>query len=727
MFSNKLLSFKRRLSPEPAIQKVRAENDVFYISEFAEGRKNFLLFQKYPAFRWPGWVKALTDSQSSHFRPFVYPLLVNTSMRDSLSFSNYISKNRAHIDSSGMIYPSYAPWAVELWLLIDGVIQRPGDNPQKVKISRSVSEGTLQLEFRDKDVSIDARMYGARTSSDEAFFSVKASSVSKKPVSLLLVLRPYNGRNLGGVHSIDFNHDTGIISVNGRNYLAFPASPHSVFSGSGGRDIDPEIVHESEKTCEIKDESGLACFAASYPLSSSESFFNLRISIDSGGAVEPHKIDFDSAGEIFSNYHSSLINKGINITLKDELFNNWFYALKSSVLNFCYNEIKVGGLNDYRNIRERSSAVWALTRMGYPLEAASLFNDTVDSVDIKKDAGGFEAFAGASWILKSAADYFICTRDVDFISEKMKFFSGLASVIFNFSEKIKITGDLSRNTIDESSIPGGHFSDMLPAASALDGYAYMARTLGLFGEELKYSEYSKKLQEKILEATENPDENDSFYCHYSYAGYPFELKLFTDEKMKTLIRNIRNKYGDGHIFVKSSGVIASAEISLAVNELLSGDPGGTASLYEMMESRKDLYQMPALYSPVDGASLSDEAGPVRISALFFGALRSMIFYDTEERLTLFPSSIDSWFMPGMKFSISDAPSRFGSLNFSVNCSGREVQISFDDIPKFIPPDVMINLPFKAKLNPGDDFIIKKETDSSFIINGWPSMIKFTRK
>ena len=88
---------------------------------------------------------------------------------------------------------------------------------------------------------------------------------------------------------------------------------------------------------------------------------------------------------------------------------------------------------------------------------------------------------------------------------------------------------------------------------------------------------------------------------------------------------------------------------------------------------------------------------------------------------------EDWFNPGSEISVENAPSRFGLISFRVVSTINEIQMHFDQLPKYIPPDIMITLPFKTKIHPGDDFIVKKVIGNSHIINGWPSIIKFRKK
>ena len=108
-------------------------------------------------------------------------------------------------------------------------------------------------------------------------------------------------------------------------------------------------------------------------------------------------------------------------------------------------------------------------------------------------------------------------------------------------------------------------------------------------------------------------------------------------------------------------------------------------------------------------------------------LKNLLFIDRTERLELFPVPREKWFKPGDSFVIRDAPSRFGLLSYRVVSGPSDVRIMFDALPRFIPPDIMINLPFRTTLQKGDDFIIKKSEGTGHVINGWPVSLCFIRQ
>ena len=81
-----------------------------------------------------------------------------------------------------------------------------------------------------------------------------------------------------------------------------------------------------------------------------------------------------------------------------------------------------------------------------------------------------------------------------------------------------------------------------------------------------------------------------------------------------------------------------------------------------------------------------------VSAMAFATIRNLLFVDHPERLDLFPLPRAEWFEPGNEMKIEDVPSRFGPISLRMVSTVNEIQVHFDKLPKFVPPEIMIPLP-----------------------------------
>lgn len=113
-----------------------------------------------------------------------------------------------------------------------------------------------------------------------------------------------------------------------------------------------------------------------------------------------------------------------------------------------------------------------------------------------------------------------------------------------------------------------------------------------------------------------------------------------------------------------------------------------------------------------------------IAALILIIVRNRVFLDRAERLEIFPCPEKEWFETGKKIKIEDALTRYGKISFVSETTESEIKFTFIGLPKFIPSDIMINFPIETSIIESDDFILKRKTGNSYIINGWPSVIRF---
>jgi hypothetical protein len=146
-----------------------------------------------------------------------------------------------------------------------------------------------------------------------------------------------------------------------------------------------------------------------------------------------------------------------------------------------------------------------------------------------------------------------------------------------------------------------------------------------------------------------------------------------------------------------------------------------------VDTAGERYSLSEIINHENSHGISEEGDSIAVSSQIFSFIRSSLFVDYPQRLELFPVPRREWFNPGQEIEIKDAPSRFGLLSIKIIMTQNEVHFHFNEMPQFIPPDIMINLPFKAMINEEDDFVIKKSIGNSFVINGWPSIIRFTRQ
>jgi hypothetical protein len=693
---------------------------------YLTGLNNYTLFQKFSNFRWPAWINAITDPSqgAASFTPL---MLINAAMRDSIYFTNLLSDDGLHIDPAGMISPSYDNWSIETWILSGGALYRPADDWTRVKQDRDTKNSLVYSTWENAICKIQHTIYGARSSVDEAVIETECFVKERKQASIIFVARPYDLQHLGGIESVEFLKDSNCLNINGKKSICFSARPDFFLTGGdeGGRDIDPaEEDHKNRCTSSF----GMATMGCGFALKKGENRFVFRVALDGRGGIAGGKYDYARVKEDFTAFTSVRIRGGANASFSDRLLQNWFYGAKISLLSFSLKHIRRDdGSPDYR---AAFYVIFGCNRMGYFVESHRYIDHLIKSFSPDEKNITFDAVIDACSILNSIADYFVHTRDTAFIQDRFDFIKKKAFLIHDFSRKLKKPGALSRNSIPCYFIAEEHSFDHIAIAHALGQYSYMARCLGIFGDEIKFKKESDRIAGILSRAAfaENAGRPENeFVCYNLVAGFPLRVDILAAGSTGALLERVRGYFGSVPPVVKSLGLDVFLSLVAACNMIILRDPKGYEALEKLLRMKNRTYVLPEFLNPATGRANWGDGASMAVAAMLFAAVRCLLFVDHPERLEIFPVPRPEWFEAGHEIKVEDAPSRFGLISIRMVSTVNEIQVHFDKLPKFVPPDILIHLPYKTKIKQEDDFILKKEDDTSVIINGWPSIVRFIRK
>jgi hypothetical protein len=335
------------------------------------------------------------------------------------------------------------------------------------------------------------------------------------------------------------------------------------------------------------------------------------------------------------------------------------------------------------------------------------------------------------YVINGFVDYFLHTRDLDYLqlnyNKKLK---ELGDSLLGFSSRLKNFESLRSNSLKNSFLKNPELYDLVLLSHTLNSFSYLARCLGIFTDEKKYLKEYEKFQKIFASHIENYSEkifSDDNFTYDLAAGFPFPLDWLSGEKTAEMIEAVTGHFNGIKLVNRSHGIDTRASLILANNLLFQKDERVLEILDIMKKIGGDCYVMPDFADPGSFAGCCGDGFSMASSSMMFALIRNMMFIDYKDRLDIFPVPNEEWFKSGREIVIKNAPSRFGIINFRVKSTSNEIQFSFDDLPKYIPPDIMITLPVPVKLVDGEDFLFKKSFNNSFILNGWPSLVRFIRK
>ena len=711
-----------------------------------KGLHNYSLFKKFHFYRWPLWLCTSVDERNKLFRPITPPCLNNVFLREWLSFTNFLSSKHVQIDPSGMISPEHCSWSIELWVLHNQELHRPQYDLQSIIQKRSYHSGLITTEWKRKEFSLISELYGTRTSIDEAIIDVTCT-IDVKPTgsSLVLVFRPYNNDILGGIKTIEFREADKSVRINKGETVHINKNPREVFTGNGAIGD----INFTEKSSRSDSTYGMSSMALLFPIKKDGANIKIRLSLNEGKPVDALKLNYQNIKSDFIDYIKVMRSKGIHSSLRDSFFSDWLLNAKLIALGQV-NQLS-SKLTD-KPVKNESSRqafflVKALSRTGYCEEAGFIVDTWLKSFSSPESAVLLRDAINICYLISSFTDYYTITRDSDFLKSNFEKIRNLAASIVRFGHILINDAGIMPGT----SIPGfhtgeNHIHDVMLFSHTMTQYSYLARTIGLFGEENKYSAEAKIINDYIRNAVtsyisipentiresgaaEDPSiPYDDYFGLTSFSLFPYANESISHDEHVLLLKTISSFYKKFPVFIKSEGGLdVFLSLMIANNLLILNDNRSLDIADFLLGIGAGKYCLPAYLHPVslNGISGEGESGLSNSMILIF--LRNMLFIDTPNRLEIFPCPRKDWFVPGSEFTVENAPSRFGMIFFKVVCTINEIQLYFTELPKYIPPDILIHLPFDTAIKEGDDFVLKKESGTSFVINGWPSVIRFGRK
>ncbi len=697
-----------------------------YDAGVSTGIKNYQIFQNHPFFKWPLWLNVSSDPKSKYFRQITNPL-INNVIADILPFTNFLSSEKLMIDYSGMVSVSYADWSFEIWCIEDGILFRPQENFDQVKIKRNYMQNITSFISKTGKINLSQTVFGARTDIDEAVIEVDCSYTGTSESYVIVALRPYNFSKLGTVKKAEFIKEELIFKINGTKHAAMDQRPDFIISENSNLPYNLSMEHISYKSsCS----EGLASVAAVYKINKTGRKIHLRIGLDDKNYIKELNSNYKDLRDEFVSYSGAVLNNGFKLTISDNEFQKWFYFLKISCLNIRRNGLlnsADGGLN-YKN------SFWAIhgfNRMGYFRESISIADTQISNLKINPKKIKKIDIVNSCYLILSIADIFIKSRDSEYLQSVFFTVKEKTFFLLEISSKIKKISDFYGKELNKSALYQRNYEIMLICRS-LKQAAYLARCMGIFGDENRFEKEFSRIEslintylKKYNSADYIPDEE--FFISDIFSIYPFRILSSDDDVSQLMIEKIKSIFGDFPVYIKSLGVDLFSSAAAANAMLMLKHPDACQTVKAIMESGKTAFSLSSYVNPQNGAGVYTDDSSSLMSAVFFSAVRNSLFIDYPESLDILPVPNPDWFNPGFEIIIENAPSRFGVLSIHITSTLSEVLIQFDKIPKFIPPQLIINLPFKAKIIPGEDFILKKEHNNSFFLNGWPSIVRFVKK
>ena len=285
---------------------------------------------------------------------------------------------------------------------------------------------------------------------------------------------------------------------------------------------------------------------------------------------------------------------------------------------------------------------------------------------------------------------------------------------------------LAGNTDNNSFIKDPTEYDFSIILYAMTNMSYLSRCMGIFGDEAKYKNEAERIQsviKPVIEKKKYFPQTESFNLPSLIAFPEVILTGYKSEEYRNFFQHLTEKE-NYPVFNNLTGIDMFLSVSLLVHLINLKDERFYAFYKKCLSLIDDFFVLPEFIDPVIKKGVWGNGNSKIIASLLFILMRNRIFLDRVDRLEIFPAPEKKWFMPGNKIKVHDAPTRYGRISFIVEIYDNEIKFSFNSLPKFIPSDIMINIPVETSIVESDDFILKRKVENSYIINGWPSVVRF---
>ncbi len=713
--------FSLDFSDKKIYSSIDIEKRNYLTMEAERGISNFFHYQKFPDFKWPLWVTDSSKEFSKNFRAASIPFLLNNSFRQWQDFTNYFSNNSIYVNSSGMISgPGEAPWSVEFYILNKDKVFYINQNRSRIKGEVEPLSGVPVFTGNFGDFFFEEMITGSRSSIDESIIKVSAD-FKKTPVDAVffIVIRPYNNTQIGNLFNLSFEAADLLVRINDKKHIALAKAPDLLLTGNA---TEGDINFSNSTRGAVYCNEGMATLAMGYNISSAKFSTSIKISLDKDGNLTPGKFNFESALEEFKKFASMRLKNGASLISPVREINRLFSLSGLSLLK------ETGELDPLtvESYRENFFNIYALNMAGFDNEAIKKLNRMISCFKFNKKKIEFETAVKGAYLLKSYTSYYLYKRNMEFLQKNFPNLKEIGHYIYRFCTEIHSVESIGKTTLPYIFVekPSGH--DLIIIASAMVDMSYLSRCMGIFGDEIKFKNEAERLNALLRDDFKSKIDSAQA-CEQDYYAL-----LALPEKPLTAIKNdeydsiLSSVYSIANypIFNSIMGIDNNASAMLLCQLLVLNNSSFLEFSKLFFSLMSPLFLTPEFIDPVTGFGCNGKGKSAITSSLYYIMIRNMFFLDREERLEIFPVPDISWFVPGGKILVDASPSRFGIISFSVETGENELRFNFNDPPKYLPPDIMINLPFNASIIEGDDFIVKKYTSSSFLINGWPSLVRF---
>ena len=693
---------------------------------------------------WPYWMVKQFYATSEGFSARGFnPASINTNYRNWTGIGDLDSEYESIVDPRGLTTPYYNSWSLDTWLEIDGRIYSPAQEKnceQKLLHNLPIVVTTTEYEKKFR-LTNTAFACDTLPCSMVALQKAEIKNLTRSPQVCYFswAFRPYNTDGISLINKMNFVSD-GTVIINDKLAAILTQIPSGMATSNLSRG-DVQFFFDEAKhgqtTTSVKSRVGMATGICAFRVELEPGqtvSFEIKMPIDKKlilSRLHNKKLiktysknlrqigNFDTLLKEHVRSWQEKMQEGMQLSLPNTNLQNCFEANKAFMLMFYDNTYITPGPTCYHEFWFRDAAYLlnGLDKLGFHKETHSVLSTYKSRIH----AGGFFYSQCGEWdsngqAIWSLMEHYRLTHDKDFLKENYSIIKrGAQWIIKKAKSNFKL--EPGYRGIMPSGLSAEHFglndfyywddfwsmAGLQSAIQACDALnkkgSSLAKSLQQLGDalddSLRYAEARLGLPIMPISPSRRMD-SAAIGCLAAY--YPCRVYKPDDQRLLNTVKYLHEKcFIRGGFFhdVNHSGY--GTYLTMHVAQCYIGQRSAKALdiLNWVLSVASPTYCWPeAIHPRTLGGTIGDGHHGWAAADICL-LIRNMLYMEEDNNLIITPVVPARWYK-GEKISVSNAPTYFGNLNYSIDTSAKGATLTLQSKFPLPPQHIEWVLPVKYR-------------------------------
>ncbi len=679
---------------------------------------------------WPYWIERQFNPNGKSYIPRGHGLpQINLTHRNWTIIGALGNSHRAIVDPRSLITPWKDGWSLDYWIELKGHLYTPARLPS-VKQRIHPQYPQVKTHFEVEKIAVKTCVFVTKVR-DKHYLLVRVRLVNRgthrKPLKFYFSLRPYNPEGISLIRHLEFKEDR-LCLVNGHMAMILEEAPDRVYC-SNYEEGDVSLIRTSKQTrpkisCEMGMATGLVEYTISLEPQAQKEYLALLTMTSDVPSLSPSSVlegfNYQAVRRQFRDRWHDHLSAGAEVGFPDQNLTRSFMANRMYLQIFDRGQVMTPGALTYDDcwIRDSAFMIHALDKLGFHSQAREklLHFPTRQSKDgfFNFQEGEWDANGSTIWVV---VEHFRLTGDRELLAQLYPSLLRAAHWIERKRHKATKSpnghaGLLPRGFSAEHLGPSDYYYwDNFWCLAGLKAVAFAAQTLGKKEDEQALTSYAHAYWKDIERTWGQSDQSsevpflpaapgrriDSGAIGSLCSVYPLKLIDPRHPRVQNTIRLIEDRYLIGQGFIQNhfhSGVNCYLSAQLAQCYLACGNPKAWDVVRYLLKCATPTYTWPEAIHPTTGGGCMGEGHHGWAAAEWILLLMNLLFVEKQGSLLITPLLQKEHLQAGTIFSVCNAPSPFGKINFILSVDKKEIWLELSNEFCLFPPESIIwRLPF----------------------------------